>query len=48
VSPPAPAGVAELLDRAAIQDVLLRYCRGADRCDEELIRSGFDPAFLTS
>ena len=29
----------ELLDREEIRDVLLRYCRGVDRCDEELVRS---------
>ncbi|MDH4560775.1 nuclear transport factor 2 family protein [Pseudomonas taiwanensis] len=28
-----------LLDKQAIYEVLIRYCRGADRCDEELIRS---------
>jgi SnoaL-like protein len=28
-----------MLDRAAIREVLYRYCRGADRCDEELLRS---------
>ncbi|PRB84554.1 nuclear transport factor 2 family protein [Pseudomonas sp. MYb185] len=28
-----------LLDKQAIHEVLVRYCRGADRCDEELIRS---------
>lgn len=28
-----------LLDKQAIYEVLTRYCRGADRCDEELIRS---------
>jgi hypothetical protein len=30
-----------LADEAAITRVLLRYCRGADRCDEELIRSAY-------
>jgi hypothetical protein len=33
----------ELLDRAAIHDVLMRYCRGVDRCDEELVRSAYHP-----
>lgn len=33
----------DLVDRAAIHDVLLRYCRGADRCDEDLIRSAYHP-----
>ncbi|GEL22386.1 hypothetical protein PSU4_13400 [Pseudonocardia sulfidoxydans NBRC 16205] len=28
-----------LVDRADIHDVLMRYCRGVDRCDVELIRS---------
>jgi SnoaL-like domain len=28
-----------VLDRAAIREVLYRYCRGADRCDEDLLRS---------
>jgi hypothetical protein len=39
-------GVQALLDKAAIHDVLLRYCRGADRCDEQLIRSAFHPDAL--
>ncbi|WP_375476543.1 nuclear transport factor 2 family protein [uncultured Jatrophihabitans sp.] len=33
----------ELADRAEIHDVLLRYCRGADRLDAELIRSAYHP-----
>lgn len=33
--------VAFLLDRQEIHDALLRYCRGIDRCDEELIRSAY-------
>jgi hypothetical protein len=37
VTDPGPA------DEAAITRVLLRYCRGADRCDEELIRSAYHP-----
>lgn len=32
-----------LLDRQAIWDCLLRYARGVDRLDEELIRSAFWP-----
>jgi len=40
VSELAPA-LQELVDRAAIHDVLMRYCRGVDRCDEELVRSAF-------
>jgi hypothetical protein len=30
-----------LLDKQSIYDVLARYCRGVDRCDEDLIRSAF-------
>ena len=33
------AALSDLLDRAAIREVLARYCRAADRCDEELLRS---------
>lgn len=33
----------ELLDRQAIHDVLLRYCRGCDRFDRELIAGAFHP-----
>ncbi|MYM63920.1 nuclear transport factor 2 family protein [Pseudomaricurvus sp. HS19] len=33
----------ELADREAIRDTLMRYCRGTDRCDEELIRSTYWP-----
>jgi len=32
-----------LLDRQAIQDVLVRYCRGADRADLDLIASAYHP-----
>jgi hypothetical protein len=45
----APAGDAalrDLLDRAAIREVLARYCRAADRCDEELLRSCYHPDAL--
>jgi SnoaL-like domain len=28
-----------LLDKQAIQEALLRYCRGVDRCDADLMRS---------
>jgi hypothetical protein len=28
-----------LLDKQSIYEVLVRYCRGADRCDEALVRS---------
>lgn len=30
-----------LLDKQSIYEVLVRYCRGVDRCDESLIRSAF-------
>ncbi|MDE3075394.1 MAG: nuclear transport factor 2 family protein [Chloroflexota bacterium] len=30
-----------LLDKQEIQDALMRYCRGVDRCDVELMRSIF-------
>jgi SnoaL-like domain len=33
----------ELLDKQAIHEALMRYCRGIDRCDEELIRSAYHP-----
>lgn len=31
--------VQTLLDQQAVYEVLVRYCRGVDRCDEELLRS---------
>lgn len=36
-----PAGLQSLLDREAIRDCLLRYCRGIDRCDEQALRSAY-------
>jgi hypothetical protein len=30
-----------LIDKQSIYEVLVTYCRGVDRCDEELIRSAF-------
>lgn len=33
--------VAELLDKQAIREVVLRYCRGVDRLDRALVRSCF-------
>jgi hypothetical protein len=36
---PGQAALQEILDRAAIREVLFRYCRAADRCDEELLRT---------
>jgi hypothetical protein len=35
--------VRELLDKQAIHEVMMRYCRGIDRCDEALIRSAYHP-----
>ncbi len=35
--------VQALLDRQAIQDVLIRYCRGADRADVGLIAEAYHP-----
>ena len=32
-----------LLDERAIRNVVLRYCRGVDRLDEELVRSCYHP-----
>lgn len=31
----------ELADREAIRDCLYRYCRGVDRCDEDLLRATY-------
>jgi hypothetical protein len=33
----------DLLDKQAIHELLLRYCRGLDRCDEALLASAFHP-----
>ena len=33
----------ELADREAIRECLYRYSRGADRCDEEMLRSAYWP-----
>ncbi|QJY49661.1 nuclear transport factor 2 family protein [Pseudonocardia broussonetiae] len=35
------AGLRRLLDRAEIHDVLMRYCRGVDRGDADLVRSAY-------
>jgi hypothetical protein len=35
--------VQALLDRQAIRDVVLRYCRGIDRLDLELVRACYHP-----
>jgi len=33
------SALAILLDKQEIHEVIMRYCRGIDRCDEELLRS---------
>lgn len=33
----------ELLDKQEIAEVLARYCRGVDRCDEETLKSVYHP-----
>lgn len=33
--------IQRLLDKQSIYEVLVRYCRGVDRCDEDLLRSAF-------
>jgi ketosteroid isomerase-like protein len=35
--------VEELEAREAIRDTIYRYCRGADRCDTDLIKSAYHP-----
>lgn len=36
-------GLAELLDKQAIGEVLVRYCRGIDRCDPAVLASVYWP-----
>jgi hypothetical protein len=36
----------ERADRQAIEEVMLRYCRGIDRLDLELVRSAYHPGAL--
>jgi len=38
-----PPELASLLDRQAIHEVMMRYCRGVDRQDAELLRSTYWP-----
>jgi hypothetical protein len=41
---PGPGdGLATLLDLKAIEAVVLRYCRGVDRLDMDLVRSAYHP-----
>ena len=35
--------IRDLLDRQAIHDVMMRYCRGVDRLDADLIASAYHP-----
>ncbi len=43
---PEPAGLEALLAKQAIYEVLLRYCRGIDRVDMELVRSCYHPGAI--
>lgn len=36
-----PPEIAELIDQQRIHDVMMRYCRGVDRLDAELLRSTY-------
>lgn len=44
---PADSSIAKqlhrLLDREAIRDVILDYCRGVDRCDFDLVTAAYHP-----
>src|SRR5215469_5858651 len=40
------ARLRELLDKQEIHEVLMRYCRGIDRADKELIAATFHPDAL--
>jgi ketosteroid isomerase-like protein len=35
--------VQELLDKQAVREAVMRYCRGVDRCDPELVASAYHP-----
>lgn len=37
------SGLQPLLDKQAIHEVLMRYCRGIDRCDADLLRDVYHP-----
>jgi hypothetical protein len=39
----ASKALSELLDKQAISEVLIRYCRGIDRCEPDLLRSVYWP-----
>lgn len=36
----------EIADREAVRDCLMRYCRGVDRCDKELLHSAYWPGAI--
>lgn len=38
---PTDVAVTELLAQQQVRDCLMRYCRGVDRCDAELVRSAY-------
>jgi hypothetical protein len=40
---PLPQAVQALIDKQAIYEVVLRYCRGVDRGDRELVIAAFHP-----
>jgi len=40
---PSPQAVQEMLDKQAIAEVMMTYCRALDRLDEDLLRSVFHP-----
>lgn len=42
-APRDETGIRYLLDRVAIEDCLVRYCRAIDRCDAELLRGVYWP-----
>ncbi|ABW14082.1 nuclear transport factor 2 family protein [Frankia sp. Mgl5] len=37
------AAIQQLLDKQAIREATMRYCRGVDRCDPDLISSAYHP-----
>lgn len=43
MSIPLPSDVQALVDRQAILDCLMAYCRGVDRADRELLLSAYHP-----
>ncbi|MGE0667114.1 MAG: nuclear transport factor 2 family protein [Sphingomonadales bacterium] len=40
---PSPQALQEMLDKQAIAEVMMTYCRALDRLDEDLLRSVFHP-----